>query len=458
MTHDVFISYSTNDQKIVEGVSHYLEQNGIRCFIAYRDIPKGIDWAEAITEAIENSQLMVVVFSEEFNQTKQVDREIAMCIEEGKPILTFRIQDTTFKGAKKYYLKNLNWIDAFPNPEESFGTLLASVKSLLGTMGKTTTPILEGRSTLKKPSVPIEQSEKQKPDSHVIPDHPVTIWIMAVAGVLLLFLCFWLINRIDGRKGTTPSTDNQISSSVVTESTLPTDNQTGSSSRHPAEPEMILVQGGTFSMGCTDEQGGDCMEWEKPVHQVTVNSFYIGKYEITQGQWKAIMDRNPSNFTKGDNYPVENVGWDDLQEFIHKLNVATGKNYRLPTEAEWEYAARGGNNSKGYKYSGNNTMGIVGWYKDNSENQTHAVGTKLPNELDIYDMSGNVWEWCSDWYDTYSGKAQTDPQGPSSGIIRVKRGGSWNSIAMYSRVSSRLLTAPNKRDSDLGFRLASSSP
>ncbi|MCL2072774.1 MAG: toll/interleukin-1 receptor domain-containing protein [Marinilabiliaceae bacterium] len=140
MTYDVFISYSTDDQKIVEGLSAYLEQNKIRCFVAYRDIPRGVVWAKAITEAIENSKLMVVVFSEHFNRSEQVDREIEMCIEERKPILTFRIEDTAFTGAKKYYLKNINWIDAFPNPEKCFGDLLVSLKKLFPELGKEDTP------------------------------------------------------------------------------------------------------------------------------------------------------------------------------------------------------------------------------------------------------------------------------------------------------------------------------
>ncbi|WP_291528415.1 formylglycine-generating enzyme family protein, partial [Bacteroides sp. UBA939] len=149
--------------------------------------------------------------------------------------------------------------------------------------------------------------------------------------------------------------------------------------RHPAEPEMVYVQGGTFRMG--SESGFDD---EKPVHQVTVSSFYIGKYEVTQAQWRSVMGTNPSHF-KGDNLPVESVSWTEAREFASRLSTATGKRYRLPTEAEWEYAARGGNKSQGYTYSGSNTLGNVAWYYDNSGNTTHSVGTKSPNELGIYD-------------------------------------------------------------------------
>ncbi|MBE6193211.1 MAG: PEGA domain-containing protein [Rikenellaceae bacterium] len=219
--------------------------------------------------------------------------------------------------------------------------------------------------------------------------------------------------------------------------------------------EMVFVKGGTFTMGATSEQGSDAYSDEKPTHSVTLSDYYIGKYEVTQAQWRAVMGNNPSRF-KGDNLPVERVSWDDIQEFITKLNAQTGKNFRLPTEAEWEYAARGGNQSKGYKYSGSNTLGDVVWYDDNSSSKTHSVGQKQPNELGIYDMSGNVWEWCSDWYGSYSSSLQTNPMGPSGGSDRVLRGGSWLNDARDCRVSIRDSVTPDSRLSDYGFRLVCS--
>ena len=215
--------------------------------------------------------------------------------------------------------------------------------------------------------------------------------------------------------------------------------------------DMVFVAGGTFTMGATAEQGSDAESDEKPTHSVTVSDFYIGKYEVTQAQWKAVMGSNPSNF-QGDNLPVEKVSWNDIQEFIQKLNAQTGKKFRLPTEAEWEYAARGGNQSKGYKYSGSNSISEVAWYDGNSG--THPVGQKTPNELGIYDMSGNVYEWCQDWYGSYSSEAQTNPTGPSSGSSRVLRGGSWHSLARNCRVSYRNDRYPDNRSSYYGFRLA----
>ena len=215
---------------------------------------------------------------------------------------------------------------------------------------------------------------------------------------------------------------------------------------------MVYVEGGTFTMGATSEQQNPDDD-EKPTHRVSLSSFYIGKYEVTQALWKAVMGSNPSNW-KGDNLPVEKVSWNDCQTFLRKLNTMTGKNFRLPTEAEWEFAARGGNRSRGYQYSGSNVLSDVAWYDDNSGSKTHNVGTKAPNELSIYDMSGNVWEWCQDWKGSYSSSTQTNPKGPSSGSNRVGRGGGWNSFARYCRVAYRIIIAPDNGGSGLGLRLA----
>jgi formylglycine-generating enzyme required for sulfatase activity len=223
------------------------------------------------------------------------------------------------------------------------------------------------------------------------------------------------------------------------------------------EFDMVFVEGGRFEMGCTYEQEKDCHDNETPSHQVRLSSYYIGKYEITQAQWEAIMGNNPSIY-KGDDLPVTNVSWNDVQAFISKLHTQTGKNYRLPTEAEWEYAARGGKQSNGYKYSGSNIANEVAWYKDNSNGKPHRVGQKKANELDIYDMSGNVLEWCSDWFGMYSDELKINPKGAFSGSGRIVRGGSAPYGVQNVRVSCRGGFTPsfNKRP-DIGFRLACSS-
>ena len=216
---------------------------------------------------------------------------------------------------------------------------------------------------------------------------------------------------------------------------------------------MVIVEGGTFRMGATLEQESEAYDDEKPVHNVTLSSYSIGQTEVTQALWNAVMESNPSEF-KDDNLPVEQVSWNDCQTFITKLNELTGKSFRLPTEAEWEYAARGGKQSKGYKYSGSNTLADVAWYEDNSDDKTYPVATKQANELGLYDMSGNVMELCQDWHGSYSSSNQSNPIGVSSGSGRVSRGGSWFSNARRCRVSRRGSYAPSGKRSFLGFRLA----
>ncbi|MCX4291825.1 MAG: formylglycine-generating enzyme family protein [Odoribacter sp.] len=230
------------------------------------------------------------------------------------------------------------------------------------------------------------------------------------------------------------------------------------------EIEMIYVKGGTFMMGATEEQGDDAYGDEKPVHSVTLSDYYIGKFEVTQELWEKVMgttirqqrDKEDSRYILagvGSDYPMYYVNWEEAQEFCTRLGQLTGKNYALPTEAQWEYAARGGVKSRGYKYSGSNTIGNVAWYGDNSSSSTHPVATKQPNELGLYDMSGNVWEWCSDWKGYYSSKSQSNPTGPSTGSYRVLRGGSWSSYAGHCRVSYRNYYIPSGRNNYNGFRV-----
>ena len=223
---------------------------------------------------------------------------------------------------------------------------------------------------------------------------------------------------------------------------------------------MKYVEAGTFLMGSA--KGGS---EERPTHSVTLSKdYYIGETEVTQALWVAVMGFSPtsdgppwsSKLGLGDGFPVYWISYEDVQSFLAELNTLTGGNFRMPTEAEWEFAARGGNKSKGYKYSGSNTIEDVAWFDENSDTTTHIVKTKMPNELGIYDMSGNVWEICSDWFGAYSGGVQTDPTGPATGSTRVDRGGSWSYVNMCSRPAYRDYCIPSYRYDDLGFRLASS--
>ena len=238
---------------------------------------------------------------------------------------------------------------------------------------------------------------------------------------------------------------------------------------------MVYVPGGSYTMGCTSEQGSDCYDYERPAHSVTVNGFYMGQTEVTQALWKAVMGSNPSNW-KGDSLPVERVSYDDITDFLGKLNRMTGQSFRLPTEEEWEYAARGGNSSRGYKYSGGNDLDEVAWCKSNNavprdrkltkaelkkdkgeREKNHPVKQKKPNELGLYDMSGNVWEWCLDDYrvDSSTAKAEFTRSSKDAGdTFRVIRGGSWYTDDAACTVTVRSQMSPGGRAFYLGFRVA----
>lgn len=252
-------------------------------------------------------------------------------------------------------------------------------------------------------------------------------------------------------------TDNSTSSANQGKKTTPnsyTDAMTGM--------EFIRVEGGCFQMG-----SNRAYKNEKPLHEVCVDGFYIGKYEVTQDNWLKVMGKNPPAFhtsrkPKNAMMPVVEVSWENVKEFIRHINLKTGKAYRLPTEAEWEYAAQGGKRTRGFTYSGSNNPDEVAWFNENAtgffkRDGARPVGEKKPNELGIYDMSGNVWEWCQDWYDSeYYGKSPShNPKGPDSGIYRVFRGGSWFSASYRVRLTNRNYGGPDHSRITIGFRLAS---
>lgn len=436
--YDVFISYSSEDQKTVEGICGYLERNGYQCFVAYRDIPSGVVWAKVIPDAIDASKMMVVVFSHSFNVSEQTDREIELASENHMPILTYRVADAKMTGAKKYYLKNLNWINAFPNPEKGFKELLNNVEKLISP-----SPLIAEESDkaeteyLTKETAKKEQlgCEKLATKQRVPLKKNFLPWI--IAGVIVMITLITLFVML-----TLPKLKPAVSQTDFVD--LPIDVKGVSFVMKP-------IEGGTFKMGSTDSEA--CGN-ESPVHSVTVSAFYMGETEVTQALWNAVMDYNPSRFT-GDNLPVEKVSYNEIvNDFLPKLNHETGKNFRLPTEAEWEYAARGGNRSSGYKYAGSNSVNDVAWYTvTTKDNGTRAVKTKLPNELGLYDMSGNVWEWCQEWYSEYTQGSQINPLGLPSGSSRVLRGGSWDDGAKYCRVSHRYDFSPIYGGYRIGFRL-----
>ena len=215
---------------------------------------------------------------------------------------------------------------------------------------------------------------------------------------------------------------------------------------------MVEIDGGAFSMGATYEQCSDAYEWEKPVHRVTLSNYFILQHPVTQEQWDAVMPSNPS-FNRGKSLPVDSVSWDDCIQFIDALNELSGLTFKLPTEAQWEFAARGGNKHRDLKFSGCNNLDMVGWYEMNSDCVTQPIRHKQANEIGLFDMSGNVWEWCDDWYDVYDKNNVTNPVGATSGTRKVLRGGCCNSNAICCRVSYRIGRNVKYKDRAVGFRL-----
>ncbi len=218
--------------------------------------------------------------------------------------------------------------------------------------------------------------------------------------------------------------------------------------------EMVHVQGGGFMMGCLPEKDNACKRNELPAHEQIIASFYIGKFEITQDQWKKVMGSLPDRFDGCGLCPIVDVSWHDIQLFLRKLNELCGKQFRLPTEAEWEYAAKGGLSSKGYRFAGSENLDEVAWYADNSNQKTNPVGTKLPNELGLFDMTGNVWEWCEDRYGFYEYRNVPMAKREDIGIERVTRGGACDSFNESCRLVFRSSANPDARSFTLGFRVA----
>ena len=302
-------------------------------------------------------------------------------------------------------------------------------------------------------TVVIEDTEDEKP---IVPAPPVVNTDSIVAARMQAYQdSIDAVNAAREREEQTRLAEQQAAEEAARRERESSSSSVRTFTVEGVEFKMVAVKGGTFQMGATSEQQNTSDD-ERPVHSVTLSDYYIGETEVTQALWQAVMGSNPSSFTGNSQRPVESVSWNDCQTFISRLNSKTGMNFRLPTEAEWEYAARGGNRSNKTQYSGSSNIDNVAWYYNNSGSTTHPVKGKSPNELGLYDMSGNVWEWCSDWYssDYYSNSPHNNPQGPSSGSYRVLRGGSWIAYAQYCRVASRYFHGPDFRNYYIGLRLA----
>ncbi|MEI6681011.1 MAG: SUMF1/EgtB/PvdO family nonheme iron enzyme [Bacteroidota bacterium] len=427
MEHDVFISYSNKNKQTADAICHVLEQHNIKCWIAHRDISIGEKYGNVIEQAICSCKVFIIIFSKESSQAPWVESELNIAFTDRRVIMPFRIDSTKLEGEMRLMLNNKHWIEAYPNPEERFAELVAAVARQVGikiTPSASSLPNDDFPFNRKQP-LPAEEKEKQKTQQKTCPNPACKRTGLSAEAVYCPYC---------SAKLTDPGCDLVNFTEIVNDVCF----------------DMVVVEGGTFIMGSNN---GD--EDEKPIHKVTLDNFYIGQYPVTQKLWQIVTGSNPSYF-KGDHLPVEKISWDDTQEFIEKLNLKTGKSYRLPTEAEWDYAARGGNQSRGYTYSGSNSIDDVAWYDGNSGLKTHPVGQKQANELGLYDMSGNVCEWCNDWFasDYYANSPEFNPKGPATGGRRVFRGGSCLSIPRRCHSSNRYYYYPIYHFDLRGFRLA----
>ncbi len=414
MAHDVFISHSAKDKAVSDAVCAMLEGAGIRCWVAPRDILPSADWGESIIEAIEGARLMVVIFSSHSNQSEQVKREVQNAVQEGLAILPLRIEDVPLTKSLRYFLGSVHWLDALTPPLESHLTaMLPKVQTLLGLAVSQTT-------TAAPPAAPPPAERRPVPP----PSAPAAAPPPAE-------------RRPVPSPGAPPARIGESRPPV--EAPVPGGKRIQIRLSNGLLVDFVRIPPGTFWMGPA-ARGDGCR------HEVTINKpFFMGVYPVTQEQYAAIMRENPSQF-RGDRNPVENVCWRDAVAFCEKLSRKTGKTVRLPTEAEWEYACRAGSHTLFCFGNDQNLLDQYAWYRNNSDSSSHPVGLKRPNAFGLYDMHGNVHEWCSDWYDKeyhvqrdeYLAQMENpDPTGPPTGTCHVIRGGCWESIPLVCRSACR---------------------
>lgn len=449
MEHDVFISYSSKNKEAAQAICHVLEQNEIRCWMAPRDLHGGAQYGDVIDDAIRTCKVFVVVFSKAAQASPWVNGELNVAFEQNKTIIPFKLEETPLKGQIKVMLNQKHWIDAYPDYKTKFNDLVNAVSQALGHI-----------IVIKEDGTDSNSSILQKLLKHKIIIATSVIIVIAIGIGAYLYR-----SAIDSRNQTIDDTMHYINTNPLFER-----NEIGDGSMvfdvDGVKFRMKLVKtDGSLMLGATLDQKDSVREDEgvngqRKGHRVAVDSYWIGETEVTQALWRAVMGNNPSEF-KGDEFPVEKVSWNDCQEFLKKLNGLnlTNKSFSLPTEAEWEIAARSGIHERSWQYSGSDTLYQVAWYKDNSENTIHQVAQLRPNLLGLYDMSGNVWEWCEDYYksDFYEENEMVSPcnrEFPDEKNHRVIRGGSWHNGTEWScRVAFREYAKEDLRAASLGFRI-----
>jgi len=467
--YDIFISYSRKDSKLVLGIANKLTECGYKVWIDQDGIESGDAFKSVIVKAIKKSNLFLFFSSKTANASLWTVKEVNMAVHLKRFIIPVKLDDTEYNDSLLFDLVGLDYVSYFENPEKGERELLRSIKKHLGKSDVDVKKVKEEIKALEKDGLQLYTEQRRVLDEIIAKKKQIgeTSQVCPVCGAtneisaLYCSDCGWTYIPFQSKK---MDEKRLTAAKKIWESRGKTDfiiekvpSQTLPQPIMELIHDMVKVEGGTFTMGGTREQGEDAFEDEKPAHKVTLSSFSIGRYPITQDQWEAVMGSNPSHF-KGEKLPVESVSWFDCQDFVKKLNEMTGRCFRLPTEAEWEYAARGGKKGKRYKYSGGNILMQVGWFNENSGGTSHEVGKKSPNELGLYDMSGNIWEWVQDWKGDFTEEDQVNPTGPETGIERICRGGGWNREIDRARVSYRGDDQPDLRYCSLGLRIVLEEP
>ena len=465
--YDVFISYSHKDyvdeqKNVIPGneiskIKESLTGAGITFWMDEKGIVPGEDFAAKILKHIKACKVFLFLSSVSANQSEWTKKEIACALMLKKHVIPVLLDESPFDDAVMMRIVDLDRIDYYENPQEGISKLISSINTYLE---RDKADEARRMADEKRRQEELERQRRQQEEEKKRQEQieKIETEIAALEA-----------QRTDRQKVVLQKEQELKLAQVDLEACEVKIQKLQKKLQELSEPKkkeernqvftvdgvsfkMIHVEGRPFMMGAPDNDP-DADDDEKPQHEVMLSDYYIGETQVTQALWKAVMGENPS-FFEGENSPVEVVSWNDCQEFIKKLIAKTGQTFRLPTEAEWEYAARGGNKRLGYQYAGSDSIDDVAWYGDNSGNKTHPVKQKKANELGLYDMSGNVWEWCQDRYGKYGSGKETDPTGPSKGSFRVVRGGGWNYDAQGCRVAYRNDGAPGNRNINIGFRLA----
>ena len=467
--YDVFISYSRKDyvdehKNVIPGnevskIKDALTNAGISYWFDEKGIVSGEDYAAKIVKHIKASKIIVYISSEAANKSDWTRKEIACALMYKKYVIPVLLDDSPFHDSVMLRIVDLDRIDYYLNPQQGLDKLIRSINTYLENQqaiiarkvadDKRRQEELESQHRLKE-----EEQKRQKRIDEIeteiaaLESQKVEHKKAILQKEQELKLAQVDLEECESKIQKLQQKLQELRDSYFKDKVF---------SVNGVSFKMIHVEGAKFQMG-----NKDGLYIEKPIHDVTVSDYHIGETTVTQALWMAVMGNNPSYF-KGDNLPIECVCWNDCQVFIGKLNeklehILSGYRFRLPTEAEWEFASRGGQKSKKYNFSGSNTIDDVGWYENNSNNTTHPVKSKSPNELGLYDMSGNVWEWCEDFYGDYRSSSQINPKGSSSGSYRVLRGGCWNNPSSLCRITYRGGVSPEGQNNTYSFRLALAKP